>query len=486
MMQLRTLLLAGCLFALSSAIPVAKHGSKISGEEDHSKVHRIPLKKLAQTPRQTLDAMMKKNPKLAKEITASLQAMGSEGVPVHNFMDAQYFIDITLGTPPQTFKVVPDTGSSNLWVPSSKCKFTQVACDLHEKYYASKSSTYKANGTTFAIQYGSGACSGFLSEDVLSVGGIKVAGQTFGEVTKEPGVAFLAAHFDGIMGLAFQSISVDHVVPPFYNMVSQKAVEAPVFAFYLNRHEKEGELVFGGTDPAHYTGAITYIPLSNETYWEFKLDDLLVDGTSYCGPNAGCHAIADSGTSLLAGPKEAIKKINDQIGAVGVLVAECDQLVDTYADTLIKELLEDATPAEVCKEIGQCPGAQCVLCKMFVRKARKMVANNKTEEHIKEILHEACAELPSPQGESAIDCDMMSTMPNVDIVLAGKTFTLTPQDYVLQIEQQGQKECLSGFIGLDLPARLGPFWILGDVFMGPYYTVFDLGKRAVGFAKAVN
>ncbi|KAJ0426143.1 aspartic peptidase domain-containing protein [Aspergillus carlsbadensis] len=241
-------------------------------------------------------------------------AMGRHDILVDNFMNAQYFSEIELGTPPQSFKVVLDTGSSNLWVPSSECG--SIACYLHQKFDSSASSTYKKNGSDFAIQYGSGSLSGFVSQDTLKIGDLKVKGQDFAEATSEPGLAFAFGRFDGILGLGFDTISVNKIVPPFYKMIEQGLLDDPVFAFYLGDANKEGdrsEATFGGIDKDHYTGELINIPLRRKAYWEVDLDAIALGDDVAELDNTG--VILDTGTSLIALPSNLAEMINTEIGA---------------------------------------------------------------------------------------------------------------------------------------------------------------------------
>jgi len=413
---------------------------------------------------------------------------GGAVVDITNYADAQYYGDITIGTPPQTFTVVFDTGSSNLWIPSASCSWTNIACWFHSRYDSSKSSTYVANGTSFDIEYGSGSLSGFLSQDSVSVGGLVVQNQVFAEAVYEPGLTFLVAQFDGILGLAFQSISVDGVIPVWYNMIQQNLVQNQVFSFWLNRNEGAnpgGELILGGTDPSHYTGDIFYVSLSNETYWEFKLQDIQIAGKSSGFCSGGCQAIADTGTSLIAGPSDSVTKLNNALGAIGVFSEECQMIVDQYEDYIIQAIINDLDPKTVCTNIGVCPGASCPICIMIIQTLEQVLPSNTSETVIRIVLDDICNLLPSPNGESIVNCSAVATMPNVGFVIGGKPFVLTPQQYVLQAGAAGEVLCLSGFIGLDLPPEIGPLWILGDVFIGGYYTIFDYGNSRLGFATSI-
>ncbi|XP_031103425.1 cyprosin-like [Ipomoea triloba] len=432
-------------------------------------------------------------------------------VSLNNYLDAQYYGEISIGSPPQNFTVIFDTGSSNLWVPSSKC-YLSIACYFHSKYKSSKSSTYTQIGKSCSITYGSGSISGFLSQDDVQLGDLLVKDQVFIETTREPSLTFIIAKFDGILGLGFQEISVENVVPVWYNMVEQGLVDEPVFSFWLNRDPKAevgGELVFGGVDPKHFKGEHTYVPVTQKGYWQIDLGDFLIgnSSTGYC--EGGCAAIVDSGTSLLTGPTAVVTEINYAIGAEGVVSAECKEVVSEYGEMIWDLLVSGLRADQVCSELGLCflngawhessiiktvvekeaegnltSNPLCTTCEMAVIWLQNQLKQKGIKEKVFEYVDQLCEKLPSPDGESVIDCNSISSMPNVTFVIGDKDFVLTPEQYILKTGEGIAAVCVSGFLALDVPPPQGPLWILGDVFMGAYHTVFDYGNLQVGFAEA--
>ncbi|KAH7958618.1 hypothetical protein HPB49_003379 [Dermacentor silvarum] len=194
-------------------------------------------------------------------------------VTLENYFNAQYYGNITLGTPPQVFSVTFDTGSSRFWVPSSSCPESSDACRERNRYYSNKSTTYVKDGTPFEIEYGTGYVKGELSTDTFGIGGVRFEGQTFGEITQGQGASFDGSMFDGVLGLCCPH-GRPHDVRPVFDHMMALGME-PVFSFYLNRDASGtngGDVVFGGIDQDHYTGDITYAPVTNKGYWQFHMD----------------------------------------------------------------------------------------------------------------------------------------------------------------------------------------------------------------------
>jgi len=334
---------------------------------------------------------------------------------VSNTFNLQFYGEVQIGTPPQTFRMLYDTGSSNIWVPvvddtsCNACDSCSDTCfpdcfpNAQEFYYHSRSSSYQVNDTVFCITYGKGAVSGYLSQDVVRVGPLVVQNQGFGEATygdQEDGNAF-----DGLIGLAFENLAADGVVPLFPNMIAQKQVSQPMFAFYLNNYyltnQRPSELTWGGWDPTHIAvnSTINWVPLLEALYWKVASYNIQFGTASFTGGPYGC--VIDSGTSYLYGP---------------------DSIVSAMAS-----------------------------------------AYNMQFDNI--------------QGWFTIDNSLLGTLPLMQFKLGTVTYTLDISNYMVDL---GNGQSLFAL----LPSSQLDFFILGDIFMLKYYTIFDYGHQRVGLALA--
>ncbi|NWT78098.1 PEPA protein, partial [Lanius ludovicianus] len=233
--------------------------------------------------------------------------------PLENYMDDEYFGTISIGTPPQEFTVVFDTGSSNLWVPSVFC--SSPACRNHNRFNPAESSTFLSTNDTLFIAYGTGSMTGVLGYDTVDVAGINVRNQIFGLAETEPGDFFYYTPFDGILGLAFPSIASSGATPVFDNMMIENLVDRHLFSVYLSRDSQGGSFVlFGAIDPYYTTQGISWIPLSAETYWQITMESVSVNGAPVAC-SSGCQAIVDTGTTLLAVPIRALRTLLSRLGA---------------------------------------------------------------------------------------------------------------------------------------------------------------------------
>ncbi|KAJ1941505.1 aspartic proteinase precursor, partial [Linderina macrospora] len=227
-----------------------------------------------------------------------------------------YFGELSVGTPPQKFNVVFDTGSSDFWIPSIHCD--SVACSTHNRFDNDKSSSFVTSHVPFSLTYGTGGLMGQVGIDTVQMGGANVTAMHVGMAT-HMGHFFRSTPFDGVFGLGFPKLSRIQSDPPLYTMVQQGLLEKPVFSFWIrigrNGSPAGGELVLGGVNPKRFDGKTRTIPIVRKMYWEVELSGMLVD--EYPVPNLSTQtAIIDTGTALMVLPANDADIVNQYLGAV--------------------------------------------------------------------------------------------------------------------------------------------------------------------------
>ncbi|KAF9152072.1 Vacuolar protease A [Linnemannia schmuckeri] len=374
-------------------------------------------------------------------------------------------MEINLGSPGQTFNVQIATGTSNLWVPSSKC--SAPTCRLHPQFNSSVSRTFNPLGDRFTIptsnpynhrvhnnsqhscgqggerdQAGEeekgGDLSGTVGEDMLSIGGgvIEILDQSFGEVVQEQGGGLKSAlrnnQVDGILGLGYDPLTATGR-PFLLNLVDQDLLQRVVFGVYLSRlDEKEeddddegtkggSQLTLGGLDPAHRLVDIQWheVTRTAQGQWTIELTAFALRREAF---EIDGQAVIDTGFPYIALTRYQAEMINLQIGA---------------------------------------------------------------------------SETSWGSGMYELPCRNVPTLFDFIILFGLEEYQLKGHEYILRptskdderSDGRGKRRkrkgmCQSAIVGMDFSKESGVIAVFGQVFLRKYYSAYDLENHQIGFALA--
>ncbi|XP_005699796.1 PREDICTED: pregnancy-associated glycoprotein 2-like isoform X2 [Capra hircus] len=194
--------------------------------------------------------------------------------PLSNFKNIFYFGNISIGTPPQQFRVLFDTGSSDLWVSSVFC--IDPGCGKHRLFNPRGSTTFQMTDRHMYFCNELGHIIGFFGRDIVQIGDLVIMNQTFALTYRQTSKILPLVPFEGVLGLGYPSLATTGIIPVFDSLMLQKVISEPVFAFYLNNISVNGKVI---------------------------------------GCSSRCQAILDTGTAFVHGPTRLITNIQRLIGA---------------------------------------------------------------------------------------------------------------------------------------------------------------------------
>eukprot|EP00929_Paragymnodinium_shiwhaense_P026904 TRINITY_DN15905_c0_g1_i1.p1 TRINITY_DN15905_c0_g1~~TRINITY_DN15905_c0_g1_i1.p1 ORF type:complete len:710 (-),score=147.67 TRINITY_DN15905_c0_g1_i1:242-2371(-) len=348
--------------------------------------------------------------------------------------------------------VVFDTGSTNIWVSSDLCESGACARKGRRRYNHTKSVTfaYPQSPAQLTVEFGTGRLVGPQGVDDFHIGPFSVFQQTFGMIKTQNGSVFEDVPFEGILGLAFPSMSANKVKPFFDTVIDQKALQHNEFAFYFSRDTPTANAIFwGGVDPRFYEGHIEYFPVTDPYYWAVDLHAFHIGEECLFGP--GCEeapSLSELGASPVAGGQDNMKKAGEGGTPNGKAPRRLPTaIIDTgttyfTAERFLFDDIMDRMPPARCDDI-----------------------TDQTHQPMTYTLKSAAGAL--------------------------RDFVFTKDMYMTQTGDGADAQCAPAFMRIDIPEKHGPAMVLGEVFLRHYFAVFDRGGGAkndgrLGLAPSVH
>lgn len=256
----------------------------------------------------------------------------------------QYKGEVLIGSPPQSFQLIFDTGSSWIWVISKNC----TSChDSPNRYDSSLSKTYKSGNESKNLAYGRGSAAGILSYETVGIGTVDpVYAENTPFIEIKTNADFENLEADGILGLAFDVLSEGY--PVFIELLkSQGKIDSAIFSIFIGDNSfgdnevLQSNMIIGGYDLQTYSHAdyFTYLDVYASTgFWAIILDEIALGSTSI---STNRVAIFDTGTSLLLGPTSEVASMLDILyyeydcwTSSGYLLCDCTTYSTSYYPTI--------------------------------------------------------------------------------------------------------------------------------------------------------
>ncbi|KAL8680552.1 MAG: hypothetical protein Q9186_003243 [Xanthomendoza sp. 1 TL-2023] len=238
-----------------------------------------------------------------------------------------YMANISLGTPPQEFSVLMDTGSSDLWVnaaSSTKCnKLWLESCTEYGLYDANASSTYTYLASDFWINYAdNNRASGDYASDTALFGEHELTNLQFG-------VGYKTSQEMGVLGIGYTTVEAKRLwahqasypnLPQL--LVDQGVIHSNAYSLWLDdKDANAGTILFGGVDTEKFHGTLQTLPIPQSEGRPLELC-LTLSGLRVSGSNGSqsfaedlpATALLDSGTTLTRLPRKLTEDIFATLG----------------------------------------------------------------------------------------------------------------------------------------------------------------------------
>jgi hypothetical protein len=257
------------------------------------------------------------------------QVKGRLGHHRRSGQSSEYYGQVAVGSPPQNFMVVFDTGSGNLLLPSKEC--VDEACSSHKRYDASLSATslqvaYADKPDTavapdgsrdvVTITFGTGEMSGVYVRDNVCLGSGEICCKSnFVAATEESDEPFSLVPFDGILGLSLPQMAEGPAFSLMDRLVESGVLQESVFGVFFGNDGEQSEITFGSYKKEQMATEVFWAPITVPGYWQVAMDDITLDNKNlgFCSGDHKCQVAVDTGTSLLAGPSEIVSALVEKL-----------------------------------------------------------------------------------------------------------------------------------------------------------------------------